>query len=64
MEVMFLLIGFSLTIALVFLGLFFWSVRDGQYEDGYTPSVRMLFNDTDTTTQNKNNNKTKNNRDH
>ncbi|MFM2135533.1 MAG: hypothetical protein RL021_933 [Bacteroidota bacterium] len=45
MSVIFLLIIFSLLLALVFLIAFVWSVRDGQYEDDYTPSVRILFED-------------------
>lgn len=45
MSAIFLLIGFSLLVALVFLGIFLWAVRSGQYEDSYTPSVRMLFDD-------------------
>ncbi|MBR9974729.1 MAG: cbb3-type cytochrome oxidase assembly protein CcoS [Bacteroidetes bacterium] len=45
MYVMFVLIGFSLLVALIFLGVFIWAVRSGQYEDHYTPSVRMLFDD-------------------
>lgn len=45
MEVIFMLIGFSLLVALIFLGLFFWAVRDGQYDDTYTPSIRILFDD-------------------
>lgn len=45
MSAIFLLIGFSLLIALIFLGIFLWAVRSGQYEDAYTPSVRMLFDD-------------------
>lgn len=45
MSVIFLLIIFSLLLALVFLFAFVWSVRDGQYEDDYTPSVRILFED-------------------
>ena len=45
MSVIFLLIIFSLILALVFLIAFIWSVKDGQYEDDYTPSVRMLFED-------------------
>jgi len=44
-EVIFVLIGFSLLVALIFLGFFIWSVRSGQYEDQYTPSVRILFDD-------------------
>mgnify|MGYP003351543320 CR=1 FL=1 len=45
MSVIFLLIIFSLLLALVFLVAFVWSVRDGQYEDDYTPSVRILFDE-------------------
>ncbi|MCE9539136.1 MAG: cbb3-type cytochrome oxidase assembly protein CcoS [Bacteroidetes bacterium] len=43
MSVLFILIGASILIALCFLVAFIWSVRSGQYEDDYTPSVRMLF---------------------
>jgi cbb3-type cytochrome oxidase maturation protein len=35
----------SLFIALVFIVLFLKSVKNGQYDDLYTPSVRMLFDD-------------------
>jgi cbb3-type cytochrome oxidase maturation protein len=45
MYVMLFLILASLIVALGFLGAFFWAVRSGQYEDDYTPSVRMLFDD-------------------
>ena len=43
MSVMFVLIGFSLLIAIGFLIAFLWSVNKGQYDDDYTPSVRILF---------------------
>jgi cbb3-type cytochrome oxidase maturation protein len=43
MSVIFLLIGVSLTVAIGFLVAFIYSVKTGQYEDNYTPSVRMLF---------------------
>lgn len=46
MSAIFVLIGASLLVALIFLGAFIWSVRSGQYEDDYTPSVRMLFEET------------------
>lgn len=39
------LISVSLSIALVFLGVFYWNLKSGQYEDTYTPSIRMLFED-------------------
>ena len=45
MSVIIVLIGFSLLVALIFLAAFLWSVKDGQYEDDYTPSVRILFED-------------------
>jgi len=43
MGIIILLIGISLTIALIFLAIFFWNMKSGQYDDTYTPSVRMLF---------------------
>ena len=33
-------------VALGFLIAFFWAVNDGQFEDDYTPSVRILFEET------------------
>lgn len=45
MTIIVLMIGISLTIALIFLGVFFWNMKNGQYDDTYTPSVRMLFDD-------------------
>ncbi len=45
MSVLILLIAFSILIAGGFLVAFIWSVKKGQYDDDYTPSVRMLFDD-------------------
>jgi cbb3-type cytochrome oxidase maturation protein len=45
MSVLFILIIISIVVAASFLGAFIWSVKNGQYEDDYTPSVRMLFDD-------------------
>ena len=45
MGVIYLLIGCSIVIAVLFLAFFLWAVRSGQYDDTYTPSVRMLFED-------------------
>ena len=45
MSIMYLLIGCSLIMAIVFLGAFVWSVRSGQMDDDYTPSVRILFDE-------------------
>ncbi|HLP13588.1 MAG TPA: cbb3-type cytochrome oxidase assembly protein CcoS [Flavobacteriales bacterium] len=43
MSVLFVLIGISLIVATGFLAAFIWAVKKGQYEDSYTPSVRILF---------------------
>ena len=40
-----MLIIASLFIAILFFILFVKSVKAGQYDDVYTPSVRMLFDD-------------------
>ncbi len=45
MEALFVLIGISLLVALFFLFGFIWAVRSKQYDDDFTPSVRMLFDD-------------------
>ncbi|WP_339866232.1 cbb3-type cytochrome oxidase assembly protein CcoS [uncultured Algoriphagus sp.] len=43
MEVIFLLIAISLILASTFLYLFFRAMKDGQFDDNYTPSIRILF---------------------
>ncbi|RDV13569.1 cbb3-type cytochrome oxidase assembly protein CcoS [Pontibacter diazotrophicus] len=43
MYIIFLMIAVSITVAALFLGAFLWAVRSGQYDDDYTPAVRMLF---------------------
>jgi cbb3-type cytochrome oxidase maturation protein len=35
----------SLIVALFFLISFFWATKTGQFDDDYTPSVRILFED-------------------
>lgn len=42
MCVIVILILASLSLALAFLGGFIWAVRSGQYEDTFTPSMRLL----------------------
>jgi cbb3-type cytochrome oxidase maturation protein len=42
-EVIIVLIGASLVVAIGFLLAFLWAVKSGQYDDKYTPSVRILF---------------------
>ena len=40
-----MLLAISVVVALVFFAAFILSVKKGQYDDTYTPSVRMLFED-------------------
>jgi cbb3-type cytochrome oxidase maturation protein len=42
MGVIAILILISLTVALLFLAGFIWAVKSGQYEDTFTPSLRVL----------------------
>ncbi len=55
MSVIILLVCFSLLVAGSFLGAFLWAIKDGQYEDELSPSVRMLFENEIKETTNTNN---------
>lgn len=43
MSIIYILICISVFVAAVFLLLFISSVKSGQFDDNYTPSVRVLF---------------------
>jgi cbb3-type cytochrome oxidase maturation protein len=45
MSVIYLLISISIIVAIGFFIAFIIAVKSGQYDDDYTPSVRMLFDD-------------------
>lgn len=45
MFTLFVLIIISLIVAIGFLSAFLWAVKHNQFEDDYTPSVRILFDD-------------------
>jgi len=45
MSVIYLLISISIIVAVCFFAAFIRAVKSGQYDDDYTPSVRMLFDD-------------------
>lgn len=45
MSIIYFLIGCSVLMALVFLGAFFWAQHNGQNDDLYTPSMRILMDD-------------------
>lgn len=52
MSALYILIIASLLVASGFLGAFIWSVRKGHFDDDYTPSVRILLDETDTRPEN------------
>jgi cbb3-type cytochrome oxidase maturation protein len=45
MSVIYILLSISIVVAIVFFIAFIMAVKKGQYDDSYTPSVRMLFED-------------------
>lgn len=45
MEVLIVLIIISIILAGGFLVVFFFAVRNNQFKDTYTPSIRILFDD-------------------
>ncbi|MEI7811934.1 MAG: cbb3-type cytochrome oxidase assembly protein CcoS [Ignavibacteria bacterium] len=53
MWIIVILMFFSLIVAGGFLVAFIWAVKSGQYDDKYTPSVRILFDENDGRTENK-----------
>ncbi len=65
MSVIFFLIGVGILVAGGFLAAFIWAVKSGQYDDDYTPSVRMLFDSkkpNGNSSPNNNTNNSKNNK--
>jgi cbb3-type cytochrome oxidase maturation protein len=45
MSVVFILVFVAIIMAGAFLVSFIWAVKSGQYEDTYTPSIRILFDE-------------------
>lgn len=45
MSVIYMLLAISILVALIFFAAFIFAVKKGQYDDSYTPSVRILFED-------------------
>ncbi|NAY92707.1 cbb3-type cytochrome oxidase assembly protein CcoS [Muricauda sp. JGD-17] len=61
MSVIYVLLAISISVALAFFAAFLFSVKSGQYDDTYTPSVRMLFEDEVVNDQKPKNKKSKHN---
>ncbi len=51
MSILFFMVPAALLLGLLFLVIFIWSARSGQYDDLVTPSIRIL-NDNTTLTKN------------
>ena len=45
MNVLFFLVPLALLLAAAGVTAFWWAVRDGQFEDTETPSIRILLDD-------------------
>ena len=45
MSVIYILLTISIIVAVIFFIAFIYAVKNGQFDDSYTPSVRMLFED-------------------
>ncbi|QRM89877.1 MULTISPECIES: cbb3-type cytochrome oxidase assembly protein CcoS [Lacinutrix] len=45
MSVIYILLTISIIVAIGFFAAFIYAVKSGQFDDSYTPSVRMLFED-------------------
>jgi cbb3-type cytochrome oxidase maturation protein len=43
MEIVYLLVPIAIVLALVVVGLFFWSIRSGQFDDLEGPAHRILM---------------------
>ena len=48
MSVMLILLGASLTVGVLFLIAFIWSVKSGQMDDNYAPAHKILFDNDNT----------------
>lgn len=46
MNILIILIGASLIVAVLFLAAFIFAVKKGQYDDTYSPAHRILFENT------------------
>lgn len=45
MQIVLILVAASLLIAVGFLIAYLWAVKSGQYDDKFTPSIRILFDE-------------------
>jgi cbb3-type cytochrome oxidase maturation protein len=51
MGMIYIMLIVSLCLAVFFLVIFLWAAKTGQYDDDYSPSVRILYEDELTTNE-------------
>ncbi len=54
MEILYIMVFSSVILAFIFLGIFVYATKKGQFEEGESPAVRILFEDKKVTKSNKN----------
>lgn len=59
MGMIYIMLIVSLCLAVFFLVIFLWAAKTGQYDDDYSPSVRILFEEEKAELSNHNQNKAK-----
>ncbi|OQP46726.1 cbb3-type cytochrome oxidase assembly protein CcoS [Niastella populi] len=52
MSAIVILLIASISVAAIFLAAFIWSVRNGQYDDDFSPPQRILFDNKPSATNN------------
>ena len=45
MNILYLLIPLALALLIIFVGLFFWATRSGQFDDLDSPALRPVLDD-------------------
>lgn len=45
MDILFLLIPIALGFLIIALGIFFWAIRDGQYDDMESQGLKIIIDD-------------------
>ncbi|WP_341905926.1 cbb3-type cytochrome oxidase assembly protein CcoS [Fluviicola taffensis] len=56
MGMIYIMLIVSLCLAVFFLVIFLWATKTGQYDDDYSPSVRILYEDESTKNETNQNN--------
>lgn len=51
MGMIYIMLIVSLCLAVFFLVIFLWATKTGQYDDDYSPSVRILYEEEPTTNE-------------